>query len=105
MTPSVRIFLALSLLLTSKVHGEEPAALFIKSHCLRCHGTLTQKADRRFDNLAPEIQTLDELERYQEIVDQLNLEAMPPEKEPQPTLAQRAMAIKQLTEKIKTARE
>lgn len=105
MTPSLRIFLALSLLLTSKVHGEEPAASFIKSHCLRCHGTLTQKADRRFDNLAPEIQTLDDLERYQEIVDQLNLEAMPPEKEPQPTLAQRAMAIKQLTEKIKTARE
>ncbi len=76
---------------------------FLKKHCIRCHGGNEQKADRRFDTLPPQIHELDDLERYQEIVDQLNLGSMPPEGEPQPTQKERAKAIAQLTGAIASA--
>lgn len=77
---------------------------FLQKHCLSCHGTEKQKADRRFDNLPAKIKSLDDLDRYQEIVDQLNLSNMPPEDEPQPSHEERAKAIAQLTQKINMAR-
>ena len=77
---------------------------FLTKHCARCHGGRVQKAERRFDTLPDRIGKLDDLERYQEIVDQLNLESMPPEGEPQPTAAERGKAIEELTQKLKIAR-
>ena len=58
--------------------GPESTSRFLKKHCYRCHGSEKQKADRRFDTLPTRIEKLDDLERYQEIVDQLNLGEMPP---------------------------
>ena len=77
---------------------------FIGDYCIGCHGSETQKADRRFDLLPKEIQTLEHLEQYQEIIDQLNLEAMPPRDEPQPTAEERSDAIAQLTLQVELAR-
>ena len=73
-------------------HSVEPQG-FLKSYCIRCHGPDAQKADRRFDNLPARIVTLDDMERYQEIVDQLNLASMPPEDELQPSTAARRKII------------
>lgn len=93
------IILALSIILAPFLAGADD---FLREHCIQCHGSKKQKADRRFDTLGP-ITTLDDLERYQEIVDQLNLGDMPPEDEPQPTAAARAKAIARFTEKIAVA--
>ena len=76
---------------------------FLKTYCTDCHGAKKQKADRRFDNLPTRIGSLDDLERYQEVVDQLNLAEMPPEGKPQPSAAERAQMIVQLTQKITAA--
>ena len=64
----------------------EPEArqAFVQKYCLNCHGPDRQKADRRFDNLG-ELDSLEDLERWQEVVDLLNLEEMPPEDAPQPS--------------------
>lgn len=78
---------------------------FLQQHCAKCHNSKARKADRRFDNLPKSISSVSDLERYQEIVDQLNLQAMPPEAEPQPTAAERAAVIDRLTETIQSARE
>jgi len=83
--------------------ADDPTTTFLKNHCIRCHGDQTQKADRRFDTLPAKITKLDDLERYQEIVDQLNLEPMPPEDEPQPTAEERAKMIAHLTSQLSTA--
>ena len=91
-------------LLGSTTLANQDTQTFIKQHCIRCHGETAQKADRRFDTLSTTIENLDDIERYQEIVDQLNLESMPPSDEPQPTAEARATAIARLTEKLKTAR-
>ncbi|MEC9116164.1 MAG: c-type cytochrome domain-containing protein, partial [Planctomycetota bacterium] len=91
---------AILLSVVAVVDANESTQNFLKENCIRCHGSQTQKADRRFDDLPNVIQNLTDLERYQEIVDQLNLEEMPPEDEPQPTAGDRAKAIAQLTDMI-----
>lgn len=77
---------------------------FLSSYCTSCHGTDDQIADRRFDTLPEQISKVEDLERYQEIVDQLNLSYMPPEDEVQPTESERATVIEQLTRKIAQGR-
>ena len=83
---------------------DELTSTFLEQNCLRCHGSQKQKADRRFDTLPEQIKTLDDLERYQEIVDQLNLGNMPPEDEPQPSLEKRASMIAHLTRRLARTR-
>jgi len=70
---------------------------FVTKYCIACHGPDKQKADRRFDTLPSTITSLDHLERWQEVVDVLNLEEMPPEDEPSPSAAERAKIIATLT--------
>jgi hypothetical protein len=92
---------ALLLIAVSSIaSADELTSEFLQKHCIRCHGSQKQKSDRRFDNLPVEIKSLDDLERYQEIVDQLNLESMPPEGEPQPTAEERAKMIAHLTRQV-----
>ena len=78
---------------------------FLNTYCTDCHGSKKQKSHRRFDTLPSKISSLNDLERYQEILDQLNLAEMPPEKEPQPSANERAEMIDHLTQKISTAHE
>ena len=74
----------------------DPAA-FLETHCIACHGPKKQKGDRRFDDLETHITHQDDLERWQEVIDVLNLEEMPPDDEPQPSAAERAAVITALT--------
>lgn len=85
--------------------ADDAISAFLQNHCIRCHGSNQQKADRRFDNLPLRIRLLEDLERYQEIVDQLNLESMPPEGEPPLSAQERAKMIAHLNRQISTARE
>ena len=50
--------------------------------------------------MPPAITKLEELESWQEILDQLNLGDMPPEKEKQPTKPEVLAVIKSITESI-----
>ncbi|MCP4785359.1 MAG: DUF1592 domain-containing protein [Fuerstiella sp.] len=88
---------------TTIADADELNSAFLQKHCNRCHGTQKQEADRRFDNLPSSIGSIDDLERYQEIVDQLNLAEMPPEDDPQPSGDERAKMIEDLTQKIAAA--
>ena len=97
-------YIALAFIAESSIAGADEMTLaFLNKHCIRCHGADKQKADRRFDTLAAQISKPDDLERYQEIVDQLNLSSMPPEDEVQPSAEKRAKMIDHLTRKLTTA--
>ena len=85
------------------IAAEQNAAAFLEKYCIQCHGDQKQKADRRFDTLSSKIETLDDLGRYQEVVDQLNLESMPPEGKPQPSPSERLAMIDVLTHRIENA--
>ncbi len=78
--------------------------VFLQKHCVACHGAKKQKADRRFDQLPAQATSLAELEFFQEIVDQLNLQEMPPDDEPQPSDEERSAMIESLTGAIASAR-
>ena len=87
---TIRVFLSVIfiLLLSCQARAFDPEQTrvqsFLSSHCLRCHGLKSQKADRRFDQLEFSNIRLTDAGLLQEIVDQLNLGAMPPEGEAQP---------------------
>ena len=93
------------LAVNSIASADDIASAFLQKHCVRCHGSQKQHADRRLDTLPEQVGNLDDLQRYQEIVDQLNLGSMPPEGESQPTEKERAQAIDRLTRKISSARD
>ena len=70
---------------------------FLDTYCLSCHGTEKQKGERRFDTLDPTAHTRDTLITLQEIIDELTLGEMPPEKSKQPSRDEIAAIISRLT--------
>jgi len=100
---TLRLALILALLPVLSIHAELPR-VFLKQYCFKCHGPDKQKAKRRYDQLPSTISTLDELELWQAILDQLNLTEMPPEDKMQPTKPQLLEAIRSITQSIATAR-
>ena len=75
---------------------------FIDNYCIRCHGKEKQKGDRRFDQLAKEIKSEDDILAYTEILDSLNLGEMPPEKKgvKHPPVEENKFVIKWLTDSL-----
>ena len=78
---------------------------FLNSYCIRCHGPQSQKADRRFDQLSSKVANSNEAELLQDILDQLNLETMPPEDEKQPSEVELKRVVARLTSILAKARE
>ncbi len=70
---------------------------FLKQYCIDCHGPDDQNGDRRFDGLTSEINTPDDALLWQEVLDQLNQGAMPPEDEPQPDKTELLAVIDAIT--------
>ena len=97
------IFMAVLLFHSGAAHADK-STQFLSSYCVACHGSVTQKADRRFDRLGNSITDLQQLELWQEIVDQLNLGEMPPPKKKQPSAKAKAEFIALITARIATAR-
>jgi hypothetical protein len=89
---------------TAADQNEDVLQPFLKSYCIRCHGPQAQKADRRFDELSVAM-SAENAELLQEILDQLNLAAMPPEDEKQPTEAELNRVVAHLTTVLAKARE
>jgi len=89
------------LLLSCQVNALEPEQAkiqsFLSSHCYRCHGQTSQKADRRFDQLDFSNIRLTDAGLLQDILDQINLGAMPPEGEVQPDVSAIKPAVSFLT--------
>ena len=97
------------LLLSCHARAVEPEQTrvqsFLSSHCLRCHGLKSQKADRRFDQLDFSNIGLTDAGLLQDIVDQLNLGTMPPEGEAQPSASEIQQAVASLTSSLAKLRE
>jgi hypothetical protein len=101
--PEKHFVILLGVFLFPHCVSASPMTEFVAEYCVACHGPDKQKADRRFDDLSTEITTLDDIERWQEVVDLLNLEEMPPEDEPQPEETERIAMIQSMTEFISDA--
>ena len=77
------------------------SALF-NTYCLKCHGPEKQKGDFRVDKLRVS-QTPADAEYWQLVLDNLHLGEMPPEKQKQPSAAERERAITWIEAELKRA--
>ncbi|MFK8115593.1 MAG: DUF1592 domain-containing protein [Rubripirellula sp.] len=81
----MRWFLSFCILLVTVASKGESPKQFLATHCVRCHGSETQEAERRFDDLGDSPTTVAQLERWKDALDRINLGDMPPVDEPQPS--------------------
>lgn len=72
-------------------------------YCIKCHGPDKQEGDRRFDALTAVIKTPDDALLWQQILDQLNQGAMPPEGEKWPQKAELLAAVDAITQSVADA--
>ncbi len=79
---------------------QDVVAPFLKSHCVDCHGAEEPSGERRLDQLSGTISDSNTLVELQDILDQLNLDAMPPVEEKQPPLKDQRRVIEWLTQHI-----
>lgn len=101
---NLRLLVAILLSLDSLIgRAVDPqvTALF-QTYCLKCHGPEKQKGDFRVDQLRVS-QTPADAEYWQLVLDNLHLGEMPPEKQKQPTTAERERAIVWIEAELKRA--
>lgn len=95
----------LVLAVASAIAAPRPVTKFLNTHCVQCHGPEKQKGDRRFDQLPKDFSNDRSLEFWQDIVDQLNLGEMPPEKAKQPKASDVRAVVDWATDQLKRAHE
>ena len=87
----------------------EPALIkikpFLKQHCYECHSEHEREGDIRLDNLDIDLGKVTTLEVWQNVLDQLNLGAMPPAEQQQPEVEDAKQAIEVITASLGKAYE
>ena len=78
---------------------------FVTTYCIECHGPDKQKAERRFDQLLLPAAKVDTLIDLKDMMDQLHLGDMPPEKAKQPSAAEQKAFLDQLALALAQGRE
>ena len=76
---------------------------FLKRHCYRCHNELERESGIRVDQLDGELPEAS-LKLWEEISEQIEISAMPPEEETQPTAKQRKAMIRWIRNALHEAR-
>ncbi|MFT5468141.1 MAG: hypothetical protein ACI8UO_003249 [Verrucomicrobiales bacterium] len=76
---------------------------FLEAHCLACHGAEKQKGDLRLNSLTAEFDTAANADVWIEVMDNLNLDEMPPEDEPRPAAAEHAQIVAWIAEQLREA--
>ncbi len=106
MSPSIQMALLSVLALASASAQDFPPDIhkFFESNCIKCHGPKKQKGSIRLDDLPSEIGDAAAAQRWQDVLDVLNLSEMPPEDETQPSKQALEDALEQLTSGIASAR-
>ncbi len=82
---------------------EKHRTLF-KNHCISCHGPEKQKGKFRVDELPLEINSIENAEKWQKVLNALNSGEMPPEEEKQPSNAAKTDFLDDLSNVMVAAR-
>ena len=89
---------------TESVFAAEPFEVFLKKHCIACHGSEEEKGDIRLDLLSRDFKAGLDSHHWAEALDKLNSGEMPPEDEPQPTQDEIAAFVTALDSLLKEGR-
>ncbi len=77
---------------------------FLNRYCVDCHNADEANGQVRFDTISWQIETNDTAQRWQDVLDQLNGGAMPPEDAPQPDDGELRQTLATLTNTLQQAR-
>lgn len=98
------VFFAAWLLSAAALESDETDLnQFFADHCVKCHGSKKQEADRRLDKLTFDLTDETMLGNWQDVLDQLNLGDMPPPTEPRPDSNKLKHVIADITHRIEQA--
>ena len=78
---------------------------FFKAHCLDCHDSATREGKADLESLSFEIETLEQAELWQKVLNALNSGEMPPEDSEQPGNAEKADFLDDLAQTVVAARK
>ncbi|MEP2776264.1 MAG: DUF1592 domain-containing protein [Luteolibacter sp.] len=77
---------------------------FLEQNCISCHGPKKEKGSLRVDFLAADLNDPYSLSHYQNIIDELTTENMPPEEEPRPDQQELVEVVNIFTDLVKAAK-
>ena len=97
---SVPVLAQSKLVVAEKVTFTTHVRPFLNKYCVGCHGHKQPKGDRRLDKLTGAIGNDNDAVDLQDVLDQLNLSAMPPKKAAQPQASERRQVIAWLTRRL-----
>ena len=78
---------------------------FLDAYCLNCHDALSEKGEVNLEDLPLHIETIEQAETWQKVLNSLNSGEMPPEKKKQPQQTEKADFLDDLALTMVTARK
>lgn len=83
----------------------ETQRTFFRDYCVECHNAEKREGQLRVDDIAFAIDSVEQAERWQKILNQLNAGEMPPEDAPQPERERKTQFLDVLSQTLVTARK
>lgn len=77
---------------------------FFRDYCYACHDAKTQEGKLRLDDISLTIESVEQADRWQKILNQLNSGEMPPEESTQPDRARKIELLEALSQTLVQAR-
>jgi hypothetical protein len=84
---------------------DETQRAFFKDYCAECHGAETQEGKLRLDDISFAIESVEQADRWQKILNQLNSGEMPPEDAKQPARERKTELLDALSQTLAKARK
>ena len=81
---------------------DETQRAFFKDYCVECHGPRTQEGKLRLDDISFVIESVEQADRWQKILNQLNSGEMPPEDAKQPERERKTEFLDALSQTLVT---
>ena len=97
----VCLLIVVSCTATASADFQQSVRPLLEKHCIACHGPKKQEGDRRFDRLTGNLSAHpEEGDVWAVILEQLETDAMPPEKQPRPGASEVATATTWIKENV-----
>lgn len=90
--------------ISTKLPADRFVSEFMGRYCLECHDSGVQKGDRDFEEFALPLKNIADLISAKDVIDQITLKDMPPDKSEQPTDAERLALLQALRDGTTAAR-
>lgn len=104
LTPGLFVWFLINSIEADSALAAEPFEVFLKKHCVRCHGSQKEEGDIRIDRLSRDFKAGLDSHHWAEALDKINSGEMPPNDEPQPTQDEISAFVLNLDSRLKNGR-